>query len=152
MSKYLQQEFEFITRTKLIINQYKSLAGADKYEITLLINCFVGLLIPPQQYWFDDLPDVILSKKDWGISPDDITLINKDEIKNVKNVSRHLRNSISHYKFTAFSDDKKEISHIKFEDFIDKIQTFDAIIPVGDIEHFVNAFSDYMLNKMEQSK
>ncbi len=54
MSAYKTQEFDFIQRTKKIINQYDSLLipDNDKFEVTLFLNCLVGLLILPQQKWF----------------------------------------------------------------------------------------------------
>jgi len=51
MSAYQQQEFDFIDRTKKILEQYNSikLPKKEKFEVTLLLDCFVGLLVLPQQ-------------------------------------------------------------------------------------------------------
>lgn len=45
MSFYKQQERDFIERTLNILEQYDSLNVPEKehYEVTLLINCMVGL-------------------------------------------------------------------------------------------------------------
>ena len=60
MGYYTQQEFDFVQRTKKILEQYDSIDfsknESEKYEITLLLNCFVGLLILPKEHWYDKLP------------------------------------------------------------------------------------------------
>jgi len=154
MSNYLQQEYDFIERTKKILIQYDSFKEEEKekYEVTLLLNSFVGLLILPQQYWYDYLPETTLTEKDWGIDPENVIFMKKQEVKNVKNFSRHLRNSISHYNFFAFSDDDKIISHIKFIDSDSSSNTFEAILPVKNIRNFLNILSDFMLKTMGKSK
>ena len=141
MSNYLQQEYDFINRTKKIIKQYHAIQENEKYEVTLLLNSFVGLLILPQQYWYDHLPETSLNEKEWGISQEMIKFIQKDEIINVKNVVRHLRNAISHYHFHAFGDDNKNISHIKFEDFDKQLnKTFEANLRVETVYKFIRCF------------
>ncbi len=77
MSHYLNQEFDFINRTKTIIEQYDNLqiSEKEKFEITLMLNCLVGLLILPQQNWFDSLPAVLVSQKEWGIAEKHISFI-----------------------------------------------------------------------------
>lgn len=152
MSAYLQQEFDFVKRTKLIFAQYESASFKDKYEVTLLLNCFVGLLILPQQYWFKYLPADIINQNDWGIDPSNILFIKTGEIKSVANIAKHLRNSVAHYRFKAFASDKSEISEINFQDFDGNIKSFEATIPVNNLKLFVNQFSDFMLEKMEAAK
>lgn len=52
MSAYLKQEFDFIERTKTIIEQYDAIKDSKKYEVTLLMNCFIKLLIFSQQHCY----------------------------------------------------------------------------------------------------
>lgn len=106
MSHYKNQEYDFINRTKTIIEQYEKLEidKGDKFEVTLLLNCLVGLLILPQQNWFNSLPHDLVSQKEWGIDEKHISTIKKGETKNVKDVARHLRNSIAHYNFKIFEN------------------------------------------------
>lgn len=153
MSAYLQQEYDFIERTKKIIEQYSLVRETPKYEVTLLLNCFVGLLILPQQHWYDKLPDISISVNEWGISPDDISFIKNDEKKDVKNVSRHLRNSVSHYRFIAFKDDANNINQIKFEDYNrTNEKTFEAILSIASIKTFIYNFSDFLCRDMQKEK
>lgn len=161
MSHYKNQEIDFINRTKAIIQQYDSfqIVEKEKYEVTLLLNCLIGLLILPQQHWFDSLPTDIVSQKEWGINPKHISSIKDGETKNVKNVARHLRNSIAHYNFKVFENKSKDISSIKFEDFLpadkktkEKIKTFEATIPISCIRQFTTKITDTFANEMNKQK
>jgi hypothetical protein len=156
MSCYLDQEKDFIFRTKMIIKQYddyfEDKSGKEKYDVTLFLNALVGLLILPQQFWFDFLHDELVSKKDWGIDPSHIGFIKRNEKKSVKNVARHLRNSISHYRFKAFANSKKDIHQIDFEDEFRGKRTFQATIPIEFLRKFIDVFSARMLRIMRENK
>lgn len=153
MSSYKQQEYDFVIRTTEIIKQYNTSPISPKYEVTLLLNCFVGLLILPQQLWHTDLHPSIISEKEWGISASHIGYIKYGEIKSVQNIVRHLRNSISHYSFIAFDNNRSEISRIQFKDYDrNKNKVFEATIPIGNLRCFLKIFSNLMLKKMQEAK
>ena len=153
MSAYKQQEFDFVLRTQKIIGQYNSLSIKNKYEVTLLLNCFVGLLILPQQAWYESLPDELISLQKWGISPNQIVFIKDSETKSIKNITRHLRNSISHYRFEVFSNVNKKISELKFNDYdLNEVKTFEATLSIKIISSFLKIFSTYILDKMKEEK
>lgn len=144
-----KQELDFIKRTQKVLKQYQELNidEKNKFEVTLLVNCLVGLLIVPKEEWYEDLPDTLLTKNEWGIDPNTISFITEGEEKNIKNFVRHLRNSVSHYNFYLTSTNKK-ISSIRFEDFTDRTKTtitFDAIMKVEDLQKFLEKFSSTML-------
>lgn len=155
MSNYKNQEFDFVNRTKAIIEQYEKieLSKAEKFEVTLLLNCLVGLLILPQQNWFDNLPTDIISQKEWGINDKHISFIKAGETKNVKDIARHLRNSISHYRFRAFDNKSNEISSIKFEDYDpSNKKSFEATIPVSSLRQFTTKLTNTFVAEMEKQK
>ena len=155
MSAYLQQEFDFIERTQKIIEQYNSfqLKEEEKFEVTLLLNCFVGLLILPQQAWLNYLPETIISENEWGINPDHVIFVSNNETKSVKNIARHLRNSISHYHFTAFNDINSNIHGVIFTDQnLRGKENFKANFSIEEIRLFINKFSDIMLETIANSK
>lgn len=155
MSNYKKQEFDFIERTKLIINQYDKIQipKKEKFEVTLLLNCLVGLFILPQQHWFNNISKELISKKEWGIEDFHISFINKGETKNVKDIARHIRNSIAHYKFKVFGNSNNEISKIKFEDFNhEKEKTFEATFPLANFKIFVDKFSTALIKEMINQK
>lgn len=156
MSYYKNQEFDFVNRTKAIIEQYDKLelSKAEKFEVTLLLNCLVGLLILPQQHWFDNLPTDLISQKEWGINEKDVSFIKEGEPKNVKNIARHLRNSISHYRFKAFANDESnDISRIKFEDYDpSNKKTFETTISVSSIRQFTTKLTNTFVTEMGKQK
>ncbi len=155
MSHYKNQEFDFINRTKAIIEQYEKLelSKTEKFEVTLLLNCLVGLLILPQQNWFNSLPTDLVTQKEWGIDEKHISTIKKGETKNVQNVARHLRNSIAHYNFKVFENKSNDISSIKFEDYDpSNNKTFEAIIPISSIRQFTTKLTNTFVIEMEKQK
>ena len=60
MGLYENIDIDFAKRTSKIIEQYKQHIprGSENFEVTLLVNCLVGLLILPQQKRYDLIPDV----------------------------------------------------------------------------------------------
>ncbi len=155
MSHYTQQECDFVERTKKIIEQYDSLnlPEEDKFEVTLLLNCLVGLLILPQQYWYDRLSTTLINGNDWGIAPEHITFIKQSETKSIKNIGRHLRNAVSHYKFTAYKNSSNKINEIKFEDFNqNRIKTFEAHIPLANLRKFIYKLTEEFISDIRRHK
>ncbi|MCC6281436.1 MAG: hypothetical protein IT262_12590 [Saprospiraceae bacterium] len=156
MSNYKQQEYDFVNRTKEILFQYKQwsvkVPEGKRYEITLLVNCFIGLLVIPNEEWTKHLPDDLVSEKQWGIKSEHISLIEGGK-KQINKIVKHLRNSVSHYEFTTVGNSKGDITRIDFKDFNRQgTQTFEATIPVINLEVFLGKFSEFMLHKMEQQK
>ena len=154
MSNYKNQEFDFIKRTKKIIEQYQNfqIEKEESFEVTLLLNCLVGLIIIPKQHWFDSLPTEIVSQKEWGINQDNILFIKEPELKTVKNIARHIRNSISHYNFIAFDNSANEINSIMFRDFMDdkkEEKTFEADISIEGLRLFTTNLTNIFLNNMK---
>jgi hypothetical protein len=146
---YKEQEVDFIKRTKKIIEQYEQLVMPkdERYETTLLLNCLLGLLIIPEQKWFNNLPSTIITETEWGIDPNLISLIknNKgiDEDKSVANIVRHLRNSLAHNRFTTVSG--PTIREIEFKDKNNSGPTFEATLSIKSLKKFVEKFTEEML-------
>jgi len=152
--KYVNQ-YEFITRTKEIIKQYESVQvpQKEKYEVTLLINCLVGLLIVPQQKWYKVLPTEIVSETEWGIDADNIICCKsgkKGERKTIRNVAKHLRNSISHYNFEVQKGNSGKIDNTKFKDFTDEnktTKTFEIVMSIVSLRKFTEKLTEFVLSK-----
>jgi hypothetical protein len=156
---YEKQDIDFIKRTKSIIEQYDEhvMPKVDKkeqFDVTLFLNCFIGLLIVPQQNWYDNIPEECISSDEWGIEPECIHSIKdkkgRNEGNNIKNVARHLRNSIAHYNFKGISSGAgdNQIVNIEFKDFKDethRIQTFEAVIPIAALKKFTTKFIETLI-------
>ena len=154
MSFYQQQEIDFIKRTKIIIQQYENIhveKTEEKFEKTLFINCLLGLLIIPQQYLFDKLPNTRINTN-WGILESEIRFI-KESNKSINDITRHLRNSISHYNFEILSNDSDEIESIKFIDKFDKNKkSFEAIISIENLKIFTDKLTDFLITEINKQK
>ena len=68
MSNYSKQELDLVERTKEIITQYDSFKLEKSFEVTLLINCLVGMLIIPQQELYGQLPNDLIEFEPWGLT------------------------------------------------------------------------------------
>ncbi len=115
----------------------KSAAAADKMR----------------KHWFDNVPTELISEEEWGIEESHISFIKETETKNVKDIARHIRNSIAHYRFKVFGNSDEKISKIKFEDFNPKnVKTFEATIPLSNFKTFVDKFSTALTTEMTKQK
>lgn len=140
-------EKEFICRTLKLLKQYETCCSTTKYEETLFLNLCVGLLIMPQQTYFDQfkvLEHTNVDKIHWGINADNIDTGEKD----VFNIIRHIKNSISHKRFELISENSYDITHIKINDKVhrdDKEFSFAARFPITDFKNFVINITEYAL-------
>ncbi|KFD40514.1 hypothetical protein DK28_0204430 [Peptococcaceae bacterium SCADC1_2_3] len=154
--EYETLERDFITRTLKIICQYeKNIPKFEQFEVTLLINCLVGLLILPKERFYKKIPNTPINQlKDWGLRADHIIKpgMEKRSLKELtiekltlKEVVRRMRNSVSHFKLEVRGDGN-EITHLVFSDqhivFSDqhklkKKDVFEAVIPVECLKTFV---------------
>ena len=126
--QYTDFDNDFIQRTLDILLDYKA-----PWEVTLLINCLVGLLILPKERLFDKIPDVNIQEltDDWGIKPEHITNIHCRSCGHkLRNVIRQIRNSVAHMRVRAFSNGK-DIEIFEFKD-----TGFSARIPVEALKIF----------------
>jgi len=111
-------EKDFIEKTKTLLEQYEKakIDQSEKYEVSLLLNCCVGLLLLPKEKIYNKIDEQLNLNDDWGIKETDIT-IGSSNPKSVKNIIRHLRNSVAHGKFEFLSPQKgSEIERMEFKD------------------------------------
>ena len=150
----METKYNFIERTQKILHQYDKFVpqNEDYFDVTLLLNCCVGLLLVSNEKG----KNTFLRKdkktlKEWNINESDITLIRNGNLENEKktlfNVCKHLRNSIAHCLFSAFAEGSgKTIDKIEFKDFlgenhIPEKQTFQYSTSVADFKLFLQKLS-----------
>jgi hypothetical protein len=96
-----EQEFElnFTQRTLEIVRDYDG-----PYDTTLLVNCFLGLLVVPKEKWIEKIPnDAINRLPDWGISPGSIKKFGKCRCgaphpETLRQLVKSMRNSVAHFR------------------------------------------------------
>src|ERR1700730_6885806 len=112
MGLYQDIDIDFAKRTLRIIEQYDQTKkkGSDNFEVTLLVNCLVGLLILPNQRRRDLTPDVAIEKLgEWSIQHSFIESWGKmkaGEKKTLSQLVRRLRNSVCHFRIEAEGTEK----------------------------------------------
>jgi len=131
---------EKCTEKRLLLNENKRKMKAagfvteDYFEVSQLINSLVGLLILPQQEYFNEIKQdshfydlLVLSKcMDYGEAFYRNTYVfydnNKNnfipEFKNPSNILRHMRNAIAHNRIMIEpeSTDGLNITHLRYRD------------------------------------
>lgn len=141
-------ERDFIDRTFKIIEQYDQYIVSqtnqeEKYEVTLLINCLLGLLIIPNEKLFNAVPPLPIDQlTDWGLQSNFVHEWGKRPLKEIKlkvadwytlvELVYQLRNSVAHTRFKP-TGDGKDILEIEFTD----RNGFRASIPIKNLRAFV---------------
>lgn len=124
-------ERDFIVRTMEIIRQYETHVPSDEqFEVTLLINCLLGLLVLPKERCYVDIPDVPIGQiEGWGLRAEHIK---GGKYHTLKEIIRGMRNSVAHVRFRAIGDGS-EITDLEFSD----RSGFLAVVPVKCLKDFV---------------
>ena len=147
MGVYQDINVDFAKRTLKIIEQYDQAKqpGSENFEVTLLVNCLVGLLILPHERRINVIPDVGIDELEiWNIDPSFITAwgtMKKGERKTLRQLVRRLRNSVAHFQIQAEGSDQ-DIERLKFSD----RNGFRATIPVAHLKAFVKQFASTISN------
>ena len=135
MGVYENIDVDFAKRTLKIIEQYdrSKQKGPENFEVTLLVNCLVGLLILPHERRTNLIPDVAIEELgEWSIDPSFIKSWGDTKKKTLRQLVRQLRNSVAHFRIEA-EGTEKDIERLKFSD----KNGFNASIPVGNLRAFV---------------
>ena len=153
----MEKDYKFIERTQQIIRQYDKfqLPAKEFYDITLLLNCCVGLLFVAKEKGKNAFIDK--NKRplnEWHIDENAIGILKKakdnkleDEPKTLFNVCRHLRNSIAHCYFQTVSKNGV-IDELVFRDFLPNKptvfvnQTFEYTTSVNSFREFLQLLSN----------
>ena len=131
-----------------VIDKLKE-AKLDVYETTALINSTLGLLILPQQALLDKIQDIShenLTKEKWPIP---VICKEYNQKPSLKELIRHLRNSIAHSRITFTTDDRREISGIELKDFDQRKNkaTCEASMDIPQLRIFLKKFSELILDQ-----
>lgn len=146
------REIEFIKRTR---NNYMLLKDSTQYDVTLLINSSIGMLIfINQKYNIEDylvepdLLDELLNCVDPDENGDDL-------VTSLSQFCRHLRNAIAHGNFelkidpSNYKNQDGTITHVLFEDYDDDKHTnltARITMSVELLEKFYLKFSENVAN------
>lgn len=118
------------------------------YEVTQLINSLLGLLVFPQQRYFNQIPKVPLlelRRQGWPI-PENKT--QSPEIVDIKRFTRYLRNAITHFNIVFLEDTTTEqIIGIKVWNINeDKEKDWEIEFPLDELRDFTKCFIKYIVD------
>lgn len=150
---------EYIDRTLENLNIIEN-STSKSYEITQLINSFVGLLILPNEEKYVTIGDSDIQQTTLSNIRNNSTLcldVNmQKEDKSLQNIVRHLRNGVCHFRIKFCG--RNEIETIRFQDFDkDKItkkltKNFEAEIDIALLRNFVVEFGKSMRDKYNSNE
>jgi hypothetical protein len=118
------------SRTLDILENYQG-----EYEVTLLINCLVALLILPWERFSNHIPDVdIENLQGWGLTREHVKKVRCNSCGyNLKEIVRHMRNATAHMRIKTIRNNNNEIEKLIFKD----KSSFEAEIPIANLKTFV---------------
>ena len=150
-----QLVLDFARRTKRNLEYIESKShdnyDLEVYEVTQLINSMLGLLVFPQQKFFDDLPEISLGElvdKGW---PKINTTKGKLKEDNLQQLLRYLRNGIAHFnvRFTANTSNKLTGVSIWNIPQGKKMQDWEAELSLDDLRNIVYRFIELIEKKYQ---
>lgn len=154
--------YDFVARTKSNLEKIENIAKSESrvegdgvvasretsvYEVTQLINSLLGLIVLPQQSYFDEIPKTPLTdlkKSGWpqplmqGELPEDFN--------NLNDLMRYIRNSIAHFNIEFFSDETGEICSLKIWN-VNRAKKINwtAQLSISDLKLLLEKFTDLIL-------
>lgn len=142
------QDFAQRTRRNLPVIEQLEKDGEDVFATTQLVNSCLGLLVFPQQTFVNNIPTTPLSElanQGWPIP----TVVgNDDQVSDLRQLIRYLRNAISHFNIQFIGNGANEIRVLRVwnTDPRNERMTWQAELSVADLRKIALMFSDLLIN------
>jgi hypothetical protein len=147
--EYGQVVKDFAQRTLRNLEYIENHAeSGEVFEATQLINSMLGLLIFPQQEFYDSIPETSLAdleKQGWPriSTSGDLTMLPKDA-KTLKGLMRYLRNGIAHFNLEFLADESSQIYGIRIWNLaggeLSGTKNWEAVISLEDLRILLRKF------------
>lgn len=142
MSYFNSFERLFMQRSLNLIDTYNG-----EYETTLLLNGLIGLLFFPHERMRELIPETSLQELEaWGFNPECIVNAGsnkKPQELNLREIIRHLRNSVAHCRVNPFPNDRRPCEGFYFAD----KNGFEAKIPTIQIKNLMRNLLEHLLQQ-----
>lgn len=137
--EYDKIEEDFVSRTKKLIEDYKG-----EFEVTLLINCCIGLLVLPKEKHLKSIPDITIEEngQSWGLSRNSISTDCEMCGYKLRNVIKRIRNGICHFKVKTIPDGSGKIEKVEIRD----RGRFRVTLSVDELRELTNSVADHVIN------
>ncbi|GGP78936.1 HEPN family nuclease [Shewanella ulleungensis] len=150
MGNYANFEPDFIIRTIALIEQYDEFITdvrfEEQYNYTLIINCFLGLVVMPKERIVNNIPAEPLSNQfKVKLGLDNAELHNS--ITDLKKLILQLRNSVAHFNIEIISADQQfQVDYLLFKH---RNNSIVAKIPASEMKKFLKTYSGILLNNIK---
>lgn len=156
MSMYTDFTRDFAERTlkNLDYIETSEKKGENTYEITQLINSFLGLIVFPQENDKARVSQVAIDSKiiqDLDVCITGNTYTGQYGAVNLQNLIYHFRNAISHGHIEPYANENGEIFKIEFQDQnpFKKNEEFRIEVEISLLRKFVRAFAEALITTYE---
>ncbi len=134
---YTDFKKDFPKRTIDILDRHYS---NEEYDVTLLLNCLLALLVLPKEFFYNNIPEEI--PRGWGLTKEHITTVSCEACGyKLREIVRHMRNAIAHLDIKTTNDNNGKIETVRFKD----RSKFIAEIPVKDLKTFVIKLNKHVM-------
>ena len=143
---------DFVVRTNRNLEyiEEKKENGDEVYEVTQLVNSFLGLIVFPKEKAGEQIRRIsdiqtIIDDIEFEVRRNTYSYKRRDI--NLKNFLYHIRNAIAHGGVEFFHDESNEIHSISFYDYIRNKrgtirENFYIVMDISQIREFVKLFSE----------
>ena len=118
------------------------------FEVTQLINSMLGLLVFPQQQYFDRIPETampVLVEQGWPVPR---VTGNYPQANDLRTLVRYLRNAISHFNIEFLERKGGEITGIRVWNVGRNNQkTWEAELSIDDLEAITKRFIELLVGE-----
>lgn len=153
--KLVEEHATQISQLKNIGSTEGSIKEVEAFEVTQLVNSLLGLVVFPQQHYRNRIPKVPLSKLEaMGWPTPLIKGEFPDDLKNLADLMRYVRNSIAHFNIEFTSSNNETIDGIKIWNNRDGVKNWSAFLKIEELTLLVDKFVDLSLslNKADQKQ
>lgn len=135
-----QKNLEFIER-------YKDDPGSEVYEVTQLINSLLGLIVFPEQRFYNYIPEIPLAeleREGWRCPR---VRGNYPQVANLRELARYMRNAIAHSNL-QFLDDRHSgsISGIILWNENRRVKDWEVELTIPELKDLTEKFINLILN------
>ena len=122
--------------------------GFEFYEVTQLINSCLGLLILPKENYVTNIPEIPLEQLKSDKWPIPEIEGNFEQVKDLRELIRYLRNAIAHFNIEFIADTNRNIEGIKVWNINrDEKITWKAKLSIKQLEMLLNKFSELIMKQ-----
>ena len=152
---------DFVARTRHNLHYIRETAraqsddgdsGATVYEFTQLVNSMLGLLVFPQERFFDSIPTTPLRElEEAGWPSIRVSDGFPDTVDNLKDLMRYLRNAVAHFNM-QFLTRSSQLSGVRVWNTRRGKRTWQADLSIEDLEQITERFIDLVLSDTSRTR